>query len=59
MTYNLATITRPERVRNIVDPPMLPDELSRREDERRLRLNARIKAAYQKRKRARMVQMIY
>ena len=59
MTYSLATLTRPEKVRNIVDPPMLPDELSRREDERRLKLNARIKAAYQRRKRARMVQMIY
>lgn len=59
MTYSLATLTRPEKVRNIVDPPMLPDELSRREDERRLKLNARIKAAYQRRKRSRIVQMIY
>ena len=27
MTYDLATLTRPERVRNIVDPPMLSDEM--------------------------------
>jgi hypothetical protein len=30
MTYDLATLTRPERVRNIVDPPMMPDAMLRR-----------------------------
>ncbi len=59
MTYDLATLTRPEKVRNIVDPPMLPDELSGRDAERRERENARKRASAQKLARARQVQMIY
>ena len=57
MTYNLAILTRPERVRNIVDPPLLPDEpMCETKSERRRRLQ---REAERRRARARAAQMIY
>jgi hypothetical protein len=57
MTYDLATLTRPERVRNIVDPPMMPDEfLHETKQERRRR---QMREAARRRARARAVQIIY
>jgi len=57
MTYDLATLTRPERVRNIVDPPMLPDEpMLETKQERRRR---QTREAARRRAKARAVQMIY
>ena len=57
MTYDLATLTRPERVRHLVDPPMLPDEMMMETPkERKARKDRAWRIA---RKRARAVQMIY
>ena len=57
MTYDLATLTRPERVRNIVDPPILSDEpMMEMPKERKARKDRAWRIA---RKRTRQVQMIY
>ena len=57
MTYDLATLTRPERVRHLVDPPMLPDEpMMETRQERRRR---QTREAARRRAKARAVQMIY
>ena len=57
MTYNLATLTRPEKVRNIMDPPIMSDEpMLETPKERKERKDRAWRLA---RKRARQVQMIY
>lgn len=57
MTYDLSTLTRPERARNIVDPPMLPDEpMMETKQERRRRQKRESDRRLAQR---RLAQMIY